>query len=361
MTKILQPSILFEPLGVAMPSFGARIATKIRQMKIEPAEIFWWCFVGAIAASSTLRHLGDVTGPLYYVLTVGGTAACGWAWLFARSIFRPKGSFGTWPLFAIGAIIAFESFWGFTSGLSIEGVSGDIRRVAANAASIICISALAFVFVEAISGYNAQSPKAERRFRQTFVVMFGAFIAITLVMFLNPEDGSFFAKWQNLAIYSSVAILLIGGRMAIAYRKKNPLAVPRVPTRPKIATRAVGDAALTQRIVATIERDNLFATPNIKVADLAAALGEHDYKVTQCITGMLQYRNFNQFINSYRISHAKRMLLDIDEERPILTIAFECGFNSIGTFNRAFKDIVGKSPREYRSSRGTPLDLAQAG
>ena len=361
MTKILQPNMLFEPLGTAMPTLGAKLTAKIRQLKIEPVEVFWWCFVGAVAASSTLRHLGDVTGPLYYFLTIGGTAACGWAWLFARALFRPKGSIGTWPIFAVGAIITFESLWGFTSGLSIEGVSGDIRRVASNIASLVCISALAFVFVEAISSYNAQSPKAERRFRQIFVALFGAFIAVTLVMFLDPEEGTFFAKWHNVAIYSSVAVLLIGGRMAIAFRKNHPLALSRPPSRPKIVARAAGDTALAQRIVATIERDKLFATPNIKLADLASALDEQDYKVTQCITGLLQYRNFNQFINSYRIAHAKRMLLDRDEDRPILTIAYECGFNSIGTFNRAFKDIVDMSPREFRSAEGTPLEVVKAG
>ncbi len=354
MSKILHPGLLFEPLGVAMPSFGALFSRKIRQLKFEPTEIFWWCFLGAVTAASTLRYLGDVSGPLYYLLTIGGTAACGWAWFFARALFRPKGSFGKWPIFAMVGIIAFESLWGFTSGLSIEGVSGEVRRLASNTASLICISALAFVFVEAISGYNAQSPTSERRFRQTFVFLFGAFIAVTMVIVRNADEGTFFDQWKDVAIYSSVVVLLIGGRMAIAFRKNNPLPASRGQSRSKFATRAVGDTALARRIVEAIERDNFFTTQNIKVADLAAKLGEHDYKITQCITGLLQFRNFNHFINSYRVDHARRMLLDHDDDRAILAIAFDCGFNSIGTFNRAFKEIVGMSPREFRSSRSSP-------
>ena len=45
----------------------------------------------------------------------------------------------------------------------------------------------------------------------------------------------------------------------------------------------------------------------------------------------------------------------------LVDIAYECGFNSIGTFNRAFKDIVDMSPREFRSAEGTPLEVVKAG
>jgi AraC-like DNA-binding protein len=80
-------------------------------------------------------------------------------------------------------------------------------------------------------------------------------------------------------------------------------------------------------------------------------IGTHDYKVTQCITGTLGYRNFNHFINSHRIESAKQVLSDHENiDRPILSIAYDCGFNSIGPFNRAFKEQVGMTPREYRNS-----------
>jgi AraC-like DNA-binding protein len=35
---------------------------------------------------------------------------------------------------------------------------------------------------------------------------------------------------------------------------------------------------------------------------------------------------------------------------PVLTIAHESGFASLGPFNRAFRDITGQSPSEYRAA-----------
>lgn len=54
----------------------------------------------------------------------------------------------------------------------------------------------------------------------------------------------------------------------------------------------------------------------------------------------------NHYINSLRIGFAQHLL-----ENPNLSIsdaAFECGFESLRTFNRAFREQLGKSPREYR-------------
>ena len=52
------------------------------------------------------------------------------------------------------------------------------------------------------------------------------------------------------------------------------------------------------------------------------------------------------YINEIRISQACRLL--ISSEKNITEIAFECGFNNISNFNRIFKSITGKTPREYR-------------
>lgn len=52
------------------------------------------------------------------------------------------------------------------------------------------------------------------------------------------------------------------------------------------------------------------------------------------------------YINELRISHACKLLTQSDKN--ILEIAYECGFNNISNFNRTFKTIIGKPPREYR-------------
>ena len=66
---------------------------------------------------------------------------------------------------------------------------------------------------------------------------------------------------------------------------------------------------------------------------LSAELGVPDYRLRQLINEGLGYRNFNAFLNHYRIGEAKAALVDPEQvEVPVLTIAMDTGFQSIGPF-----------------------------
>jgi AraC-like DNA-binding protein len=61
--------------------------------------------------------------------------------------------------------------------------------------------------------------------------------------------------------------------------------------------------------------------------------------------------NFNDFINTYRIKAVKEKLHAGEQKtQTLLGIAFDCGFNSKATFNRAFKKETGVSPKEWLSN-----------
>ncbi|WCT13431.1 ABC transporter permease [Mucilaginibacter jinjuensis] len=60
-------------------------------------------------------------------------------------------------------------------------------------------------------------------------------------------------------------------------------------------------------------------------------------------------KNFNDFVNEFRIQDVTRKMKDpAYDHLTLLGIAYECGFNSKTTFNRAFKQLIGKSPIEYK-------------
>lgn len=62
-------------------------------------------------------------------------------------------------------------------------------------------------------------------------------------------------------------------------------------------------------------------------------------------------RNFNDFINAYRVQEVVNKLKSGEQERQtLLGIAYDCGFNSKATFNRAFKKVTEMTPKEYISS-----------
>jgi AraC-like DNA-binding protein len=59
-------------------------------------------------------------------------------------------------------------------------------------------------------------------------------------------------------------------------------------------------------------------------------------------------KNFFEFINAYRVTELKEKLEDPQNRQfTILSLAFDCGFNSKTTFNTAFKRITGCTPSQY--------------
>ncbi len=59
--------------------------------------------------------------------------------------------------------------------------------------------------------------------------------------------------------------------------------------------------------------------------------------------------NFSQFVNEFRIEEAKRLIKE-DKKRKIISVAFDSGFNNLGTFNQTFKTITGLTPSEFRKA-----------
>ena len=82
---------------------------------------------------------------------------------------------------------------------------------------------------------------------------------------------------------------------------------------------------------------------------MADRLGLPEHKLRRLINQQLGWRNFNQYLNAYRLADAKAALADpLQAEVPVLTIAMDAGFQSLGPFNRAFKADTGVTPSEYR-------------
>lgn len=61
------------------------------------------------------------------------------------------------------------------------------------------------------------------------------------------------------------------------------------------------------------------------------------------------------YIRDRRILHAASLLYST--EKPVLEIALDCGFQSAQSFSRAFKELQGFSPREYRKQNCKPVKL----
>ena len=80
-------------------------------------------------------------------------------------------------------------------------------------------------------------------------------------------------------------------------------------------------------------------------ASVAAAIGYSESHISHSIE-ILPNMNFRRLLNSLRVEYAKKLLVSTDD--GILKIALECGFHNDRSYSRAFLDIEGISPGEYR-------------
>jgi AraC-like DNA-binding protein len=122
----------------------------------------------------------------------------------------------------------------------------------------------------------------------------------------------------------------------------------------KIDFRTEANADYLQKIVAIVEQQQLYLNPELTLADVAQAVGLNVNVVSQTINSGLG-QPFNDFINQHRVAAMKAKFERGDHlKHTLLAIAFDCGFNSKNTFNRAFKKCTGFAPKDYLDHQLTP-------
>ncbi|MBK8150226.1 MAG: helix-turn-helix domain-containing protein [Acidobacteria bacterium] len=105
---------------------------------------------------------------------------------------------------------------------------------------------------------------------------------------------------------------------------------------------------LKERLLNVIHKEKPHLDPQLTLTELSKNLGVNSSVLSFVINNGFG-KNFNDFINGFRIEEVKSRLSDA-EGATLLGIAFECGFNSKATFNRAFKKFTGTTPRVFQDS-----------
>ena len=109
------------------------------------------------------------------------------------------------------------------------------------------------------------------------------------------------------------------------------------------------DEPMLLRLRVLMEDDKLYRDADLTVGNLAARVGMAEYALRRLIHDHLGHRNFAGFVNEYRLQEVRERLLDPGlARRPVLTLALEAGFGSVGPFNRLFKERFGTTPTVFR-------------
>jgi YesN/AraC family two-component response regulator len=97
-----------------------------------------------------------------------------------------------------------------------------------------------------------------------------------------------------------------------------------------------------------MNENSIHLQTDLTLYSLSKALNTNSSYLSRIIQLNYNY-NFSAFLNKHRIIEAQKMILDKSfAHYTIDAISHECGYKSKSTFNKAFKEITGLTPNEYK-------------
>lgn len=104
----------------------------------------------------------------------------------------------------------------------------------------------------------------------------------------------------------------------------------------------------TKKVTQTMVNEKLYRNPELTLTDLANHLGTNPSLLSKIINRSFG-KNFNDYVNEYRVLEVKDQLSNPNNAHlTIMGLAYDAGFNSKATFNRAFKKVTGDSPKTFQ-------------
>jgi AraC-like DNA-binding protein len=112
---------------------------------------------------------------------------------------------------------------------------------------------------------------------------------------------------------------------------------------------------IRRKLLTLMTSDKPFLSKDLTLQKLAERLKTSSHNLSEVINARM-HQSYYDFINQYRIEEFKNRLADPESERfNLLSIAFDSGFQSKGTFNSIFKKFTGMTPSEYNATLNSPL------
>ncbi len=101
---------------------------------------------------------------------------------------------------------------------------------------------------------------------------------------------------------------------------------------------------IAQQLEIVMQEDKLFTDPELTLSMLSRKLNTKPYLLTKTLNTVIN-KKFSDYVNELRIEEVKRLLSDQKNDNlTLLALAYDAGFNSKASFNRAVKKITGKPP-----------------
>lgn len=218
----------------------------------------------------------------------------------------------------------------------------------------------------AIQDLSNDLVESRRRMRVPFVVAMGMLVTAILVRGFvvafhhyayllpfpitpMPVELLFFYMFLITLVFNITSMRLQSDALQVIRLPREQLQSHLSPV--PNAVQKVDNPALVQKVYEVLKQEKLYTRTGLTIGELAKRLTIQEYRLRRLINKQLGYRNFNQFLNEFRIQEAcKRLALPSDHREQIANIAFDVGYSALSSFNKAFKDIMKITPTQYRDA-----------
>lgn len=221
--------------------------------------------------------------------------------------------------------------------------------------SVILIQFLAYIILSVVYVRKPDNDLDENPLKRTLDtgMQRSIIIAVSVLWFIYALFCVQIFTRQYLAVIvfeSFYYSILSYSVLFVELRTRKITALNNPAARYKASGLTAYDAARYKSVILEhISRNELYKDHNITLGKFSKGISITPHIVSQVINEQLCC-NFNDFINSYRVEEAKKMLKDTGMKNyTVASIAYDCGFNTLSAFNTAFRKFTGVTPSQFRS------------
>ncbi|MEP2734865.1 MAG: AraC family transcriptional regulator [Erythrobacter sp.] len=262
-----------------------------------------------------------------------------WLWLFARRLFEIEPP----RIWIIGIVTAYLAAW-FSGNFLVW-----TRPVGFYTIHVLSLVLIADLVRVAFQGREDDLLEKRRVIRLwlplliaaqacgilIFELIFGAAVQVPAVQLVNGLLILLLVLFAGLALMKTDEQLLLETITTAPEPENTDALTPQ-------------EKVLSDKLLSSMG-EGYYRTPGLTIASLAEHLGTPEHRLRSLINRRMGHRNFSSFLNRHRIGEAKKILGDPEQVNlPVLTIAMDLGYNSLPTFNRAFRSEASVTPTDFR-------------
>jgi AraC-like DNA-binding protein len=286
----------------------------------------------------------NIVGLLF---ALGAGATPGLFWLFAKAWFNDEQRVG-----AVSALLVALSVLN-TLVMQLTFLSGGMANAVASVLFRMFMLAFAAAALwEVWRSREGDLVERRRRIRPLLVGVVAVYVIVIAIVELAEPTSLPGGSLELKRVVAGLALPAVFGFCAAMFgmRQSDLFGAAPVPVAAAKPVAGPVDDPLAGRLLQFMAASMPHRDETLSIAKLAALLGEQEYRLRRTINRQLGHRNFAAFLNGYRLAEVKAALADPGQrDVPIITIALDAGFGSLGPFNRAFREAEGMTPSEFRA------------